>query len=70
MFNLFIIPPVNGDEIIRTFGIKPGREIGIIKNVIREAILDGIIPNEHSAAKELMLKKGRELGLSPVDELS
>jgi poly(A) polymerase len=63
-------PPVDGNEIIRTFGIKPGKEIGIIKNTIREAILDGIIPNEHGAARELMLRKGRELGLTPADESS
>jgi len=59
-------PPVSGDEIISTFGIKPGREVGIIKNFIKEAILDGIIPNEHNAARELMIKKGLELGFKPV----
>jgi poly(A) polymerase len=60
-------PPVNGSEIIMTFGIKPGKEVGIIKNAIREAILDGIIPNEHEAARKLMLEKGAEIGLIPVD---
>jgi tRNA nucleotidyltransferase/poly(A) polymerase len=63
-------PPVDGDEIINTFRIKPGREVGIIKNAIREAILDGIIPNEHEAAKKLMLEKGKELGLKPQNNLS
>jgi poly(A) polymerase len=58
-------PPVDGDEIISTFGIRPGREVGIIKNAIREAILDGIIPNEHEAAIELMIRKGTEMGLKP-----
>jgi poly(A) polymerase len=58
-------PPVDGTEIINTFRIKPGREVGIIKNAIRDAILDGIIPNEHQAAMKLMLEKGKELGLIP-----
>jgi poly(A) polymerase len=59
-------PPIDGSEIILTFGIKPGKEVGMIKNAIREAILDGIIPNKHEEARKLMLEKGKEIGLIPV----
>ena len=62
-------PPVDGSEIIITFGINPGKKVGIIKNAIRDAILDGIIPNEHDAARKLMLEKGIELGLTPVENI-
>jgi poly(A) polymerase len=61
-------PPVDGSEIIMTFGIKPGKNVGLIKNAIREAILDGIIPNEHEAARKLMLAKGVEMGLTIINE--
>jgi poly(A) polymerase len=60
-------PPVDGSEIITAFGIQPGIEVGIIKKAIREAIIEGIIPNEHEAARRLMLEKGKEIGLTPVD---
>jgi poly(A) polymerase len=58
-------PPVHGDEIIEVFGIPPGPMVGVIKSAIKEAILDGVIPNDHKAAREFMIQKGRELGLEP-----
>ncbi|MEO1031756.1 MAG: HD domain-containing protein [Bacteroidota bacterium] len=60
-------PPVTGEEIMKAFNLQPSKEIGIIKEAIKEAILEGDIPNEHEAAFELMLKKGKALGLIAVD---
>ncbi|PCJ83422.1 MAG: tRNA nucleotidyltransferase [Flavobacteriales bacterium] len=62
-------PPVSGKLIMETFGIKPCREIGIIKTAIKEAILEGEIKNDTKTAFDYMLKKGKELGLKPVKKL-
>jgi tRNA nucleotidyltransferase (CCA-adding enzyme) len=56
-------PPISGEDIIKTFNLKPSRKIGQIKETIKEAILEGDIPNEYEAAYELMLKTGEKLGL-------
>jgi poly(A) polymerase len=58
-------PPVTGEEIMKAFDLKPCREIGQIKMAIKDSILDGVIPNEHDAAYEFMIKKGKSLGLTP-----
>lgn len=57
-------PPVSGEEIMKTFGIKPSKEIGLIKEAIKEAILEGDIPNEYQAAYAYMIEKGQALGLT------
>ena len=56
-------PPLSGKEIMAAFNLKPSKEVGIVKNAIREAILDGIIKNERDAAFSFMLEKGKEMGL-------
>ncbi len=61
-------PPVSGELIMETFALKPCREVGIIKEQIKEAILEGIIPNEFDAAFKFMLLKAAELHLKPVDK--
>ncbi len=59
-------PPITGEIIMQLFAITPSKQVGIIKDAIREAILDGIIPNEYDAAYTFMLKEAEKLGLYPV----
>ena len=59
-------PPVSGQDIMQTFGIGPCREIGTIKDAIKDAILDGQIPNDRDAAWQMMLRLAKDLGLEPA----
>ena len=59
--------PINGEYVMQVFGIPPCSTIGVIKECVKNAILDGEIPNEFGAADALMRKKAAELGLEPVD---
>jgi putative nucleotidyltransferase with HDIG domain len=60
-------PPITGEMIMVHFGLSPGKNVGIIKDAIREAILDGLIANNHTAAFEYMLEKAAELNLHPLN---
>lgn len=58
-------PPVNGEEIMAMFALPPCREVGVLKTALKDAILDGIVPNERDEALQFIIDKARELGLSP-----
>ncbi|MBP5413353.1 MAG: HD domain-containing protein [Bacteroidales bacterium] len=58
-------PPISGELIMQTFNLPPCQEVGIIKNAIREAILDGIIENQYEPSYQFMLKEAEKLGLTP-----
>ena len=60
-------PPVSGTEIMEYFALKPSRPVGELKEAVKTAILDGVIPNEHDAAWNFVLKEAERMGLKPVD---
>jgi putative nucleotidyltransferase with HDIG domain len=59
-------PPISGLDIMGTFGLKEGREVGILKNQIREAILEGDIKNTREEALDFMIERGKEMGLKVI----
>jgi poly(A) polymerase len=61
-------PPITGEIVMQTFGIPPSKPVGIIKDAIKDAILDGVIPNNYESAFAFMLQKGQECGLKPVGD--
>ncbi len=61
-------PPVTGEIIMETFGLPPSKPVGIIKDALKDAMLDGVIPNTYEAAFAFMLEKGKEMGLKPKNQ--
>ena len=60
--------PITGEEIMQTFGLQPCKEIGILKQLVKDAIWESVIPNTHEAAREYMLQKAAEMGLKPAND--
>ena len=60
--------PITGEEIMETFGLQPCREIGLLKQAVKDAIWDSVIPGDHDAAFQFMLQKATELGLKPLSD--
>lgn len=59
-------PPINGEEIMDIFGLEPCSEVGRLKSSIKDAIMDGVIPNEYDAAYVYLIEKAKKIGLTPI----
>jgi putative nucleotidyltransferase with HDIG domain len=60
-------PPISGEEIMELFNLRPSREIGVLKEAVKEAILEGEIPNEYQAAYDFVLKRAEKMGLEKIN---
>jgi poly(A) polymerase len=59
-------PPISGEDIMEMFGLQPSKEVGVLKNLIKDAILDGKIPNEYEPAEALLIEEAAKMGLKPI----
>lgn len=61
-------PCIDGNEIMQMFNLKPSREVGVLKQTLKDAVLDNRVPNEREPLMELLREKAEEMGLHPVSE--
>jgi hypothetical protein len=59
-------PVIDGNEIMQLFGLKPSREVGTLKQTLKDAVLDNKVENERESLMQLLIEKARQMGLAPV----
>jgi hypothetical protein len=59
-------PPVDGNQIMKMFGLAPSKPVGVLKDALKDAILDGDIANNYDAAFSFLIQKAKEIGIAPV----
>ena len=67
-FKRLLQPVIDGDEIMQMFGLRPSREVGELKKVMKDAVLDNLVENEREPLMTLLMEKAREMGLIRIDD--